>query len=232
MWLNKLKFKTLLEQKTAFAYNRFNDGEWQIISNIPRNIRGEYRFNPNIPLHQHFRAQLESALVYKDSSYYIGMPDKRITNNTCYSDLIQLADQPTKNITSSVMFTNENFTHYLKYIYPLYSEYTSIVLVCNPRAISTRLAFAKNIKHIVKVQPPVAWKKLPNLRDQLTNVIDNLNEHTLFLFSAGPVGKVLLKESYIKTKAHTYIDIGSLHDSMTGLGKTRGYLRENPYLDI
>tara|TARA_B110000495_G_scaffold64587_1_gene54943 strand:+ start:1934 stop:2632 length:699 start_codon:yes stop_codon:yes gene_type:complete len=232
MWLDKFKFKTLLKKKTPFSYNRFNDGEWQIISNISKTFRREYSFKRHVPSHQSFRKQLESALKHQGDSYYVGMVDKRIKHGTYYTEMIQSANQPTRNTTSAVLFTNENYKFYMNNIYPIYTLYTNIVMICNPEVNIKKLSFSKNVKYVVNTPPPNAWEKLPGIQSQLDSIIDTIPSHTLFLFSAGPISKVLIKNSYIKNDTHTYIDVGSLHDLITGLGKSRGYLKQIPNLDI
>ncbi len=124
--------------------------------------------------------------------------------------------QPEENLTWANLLVNDNYSHFMTNIVPLFSNF-DVYIVCNEKATLANLPFVDSIKGDWRVGSD-AWKSEPIQ-------IDDSVEGSLFLLAAGPYSKILCHKLWEKNKKNTYLDIGSTLDPMLfgDKGFTRGY---------
>jgi len=220
------RFNELLKEKINFTLTRFGDGEMTILfnqyANFTNKFNGEWVYDPNNEHHQFFRNKLIEAIQYKQNEYYIGIVPPSLVGWEKHNEIRNISGQNEEMLTFCTVYMRSNYNLFLEYTYPLLKNY-EIIGVFHNNANFSDLDF--QIKKLFSVGVN-AWMTDYYLTDEIPKYIrENKIKNHLFLFAAGPLAPILIKECHMVEPENSYINIGSTMDMLVGLGGTRHYLR-------
>lgn len=224
-------FNQKLASAEPFSLVRFGDGEMKIIqgefTDLSAKANGEHRYQPGNPIDEQQRQYLADSLHYQNDRYYVGIACPCCVGFKNFEQLKAASAQPDMQLTWANIFVNANYKTFLEETTPLFSK-RKIVLVCHEKAQPDNLPFS------VEKQFSTAGNAWINDHQRLTSELGaylrqlSVNEPStgrVVLFCAGVLSNILIKEMTEQYPDHTFIDTGSVYDSMLGLGKTRKYLK-------
>jgi len=220
------KFNKFFEDNINFTLTRFGDGEMTILFNgfadFTSKFNGEWVYDPNNERHQFFRNKLIEAIQYKGNEYYIGVVPPSLVGWEKHNKIRKISEQNEEMLTFCTIYMRSNYDLFLKHTYPLFKNY-DIIGVFHSKANFSNLDF--KIKKIYSVGVN-AWMNNYYLTDEIPKYIkENKIKNHLFLFAAGPLAPILIKECHMIEPENIYMNIGSTMDLLVGLGGTRHYLR-------
>ncbi len=221
------KFNQKLKNKENFSLVRFGDGEMIVINgesiDLSKKCNGEHKYTPNNEEDEKHRHILEQSLLFKNKQYFVGLPCRCCVGDEHCDQLRAQSQQDESNLTWANIFVNANYAAFLDSTVPALQSRT-INIVCHTDANIQKLLFTVNKDFRVGANAWVA--DYGHLIGEIEGYIStNEIENEVFIFCAGVLSNMLI---YQLTKAYpnnTYIDLGSVFDSVMGLGKTRKYLK-------
>ena len=154
-----------------------------------------------------FGIPCDSCHTFGSNSQYDGIHQWHIDNTK------------TNNLTFNSLFANINHKYFLEYIVPLFKK-REVIFICNDKAKPENV-FDVEKKYTIKCDRFV--QGYYEISDKVKVDCENYNDY-LYLFCAGGLSNVLIRELWQINKNNIYIDIGSALDGIIGLGKTRKYL--------
>lgn len=227
-----------------FAFSRFGDGEWMIVSNLDLDYtqkgNGEFRFCAEDPRDQTARRALIASFHYSAPGYFVGIGCPCCWGQDKLLALRRVCRQPEHRLTWANLWGNANYPAVRREILPLFRQYREVYLVCHRQADPGRLPFRVTETFSVGVN---AWTEDFTLGDRLAALAQRRRfPGALFLFCAGPLSNILAWRGFAANPDHTYLDLGSVLDPwlfarrrwrwldwFPGLirspGVTRGYLK-------
>ena len=231
------RFKKLISTGKPFTFIRFSDGEIEIlrnrrlvISSGVTEFRGktfannfpkfdEKSFNPKDS--QALRADLLASAIYREDSYFKGVPT---AHNNAVIDrefMLRLNGGLTSQITFSDLFLNSNFLMARTNFFPFAAEYfSSIFLVGN-----WRCTLGKYLSRATLL--PIPDNLFATYEKTLGDVLLQIREspkYSLVLSSASSLSNILGHRLRIERPDITFLDIGTALNDIMGLpGKTRAY---------
>lgn len=189
-------FYNKLVNREKFSLGKFADGEWGAIKGthfFPAN--GEWESNPNNPLYEIARKELEDSIKYKHPDYYVAICP-------CYKDAIKFSGQLESNITYANIFVNSNYEYYKTKYIEIYKEY-DIHLVTHKNTNIDDLPFK------VEKFYPIDYNAWIVNRNLVKEILDQDLKNKLFLFAAGSFANILAHKLWDSNKKNTYLDVGS-----------------------
>lgn len=220
------RFNELLKEQNNFTLTRFGDGEMTILFNqfadFTGKFNGEWIHDPNNEHHQFFREKLINAFQYKGENYYLGIVPPSLVGWEKHNKIREMSGQDEEMLTFCTIYMRSNYDLFLKHTYPLFKNYKTIGIFHN-NANFNKLDFKFEKIFNVGIN---AWINNYYLTDEIPKYIkENKIKNHLFLFAAGPLAPILIKECHMIEPENIYINIGSTMDLLVGLGGTRHYLR-------
>jgi len=225
------QFNDKLKSGVPFSLVRFGDGEMKIIQgeliDLSSKYNGEHKYVPGQPDGEEQRVLLSESLHFRHEQYYVGIACPCCVGMDNFSALKEASAQPESQLTWANIFVNANYRTFLETTTPLLAH-RRIALVCHHQANTDGLPFQVEQRFSTGAN---AWiKDHQRLSQEMSAFLTELetngrSESWVFLFCAGVLSNILVKELTEKFPRHTYIDAGSVYDSMLGLGKTRKYLK-------
>jgi FkbM family methyltransferase len=216
IFLNKLK------NRDPFSVIRPADGEYQILIGNHLTNCDNWTFSGGS-----LQQDLLNAVNTKMDNMYIGIPCKgcnKLIYNYYFNDL-KLGDNLTY-LTYANLFCNKNWKEFISYAKnnPFYyigpgENIKDLPIIDNFLVDLYLVNKWDNMKDIF-IRALITW----------VDIIDKSNENKnnlVFMFSAGPISKVVIPLLFKKYPNHTFIDVGSVLDIFTKGSSNRYYIRDN-----
>lgn len=214
-------FMDNLKNKIPFSFVRFSDGETEILRNRYLEInagktvfRGKV-FKNNFPdfdskkfvphLHQNIRKDLLDSALYKNISFYKGIPT---SHNKAYKDkdfMLRLNGGFDYNITFSDLFLNSNYKRYKSEVVPLFESFENIYIIANYRAKPTGIL--SKAKHISV--PDNFFSTYDETLEQVLKEISNIEIGSLVLSSASSLSNIIAYKVSLNRTDITFLDVGT-----------------------
>lgn len=211
----------IIENK-AFSLSRYGDGELSIINgqsmDLSNKFNGEHKYISGQAQDEKSRKRLLSSLTYKHKDYFVGIPCRCCVGDEAYENLKTKYFDSDDNLTWANIFVNSNYQLFLNSMLPLF-EKRDIYLCAHQKAKPDFL----NIKKHYKIGAN-SWIDNIGIIDEIKNDAEH-TENQIFLFCAGVLSNIAVKELHEHAPNNFYIDLGSVLDYKMGLGKTRRYLK-------
>lgn len=219
-FLNKLK------NEEPFAIIRPNDGEYMILKGLHFHTQDKWRFGGGTLSKDLFNSiQLASKLP----DLFIGIPCYVCWNNgdtQWYIDTFNLTE---KNLTYGNIVCNGNWWLFMDFFI---KSKTPFYYIGPGTKQSDKLNIIDRC-HIDELQVERWDSEKEIFMAVIETWVDKKirsNESILFMFSAGPLSKILIPHLFQKYPNHQFIDCGSALDPFLKGNKTRPYLDKNhPY---
>jgi len=221
------QLNTRLEEKTNFALVRFGDGEMIIINgdaiDLSQKYNGEHQYIPGDASHEQQRALLRESLIWHSPSYYVGIACPCCVGTPAFLALKDQSKQPESQLTWANIFVNSNFSTFMSDTTKALASRT-VNMICHDKADIHQLPFAVN--NTFRSGPNSWLNDHQRLLKETTDYIESSDaKNEVFVFCAGVLSNILVYQLSRRFPNNTYIDVGSVFDSVMGLGKTRKYLR-------
>lgn len=198
-----------LRLKVPFAFARFNDGEWLILSGQAID-NGEFHFDPLSPPDALARQRLLAAFRYHSPNYLVGISCTCCAEQATVAAMRTICGQPEERLTFAGLFANANYPAFKERIIPLFQSYSNIFLICHEKGDASRLPF--NVRQQFSVGTN-AWINNQSLVEELPQFISREKlTGALFLVSAGPFTKSIIQHLNAAHPQNTYLDTGSTLD--------------------
>ncbi|WP_196139505.1 glycosyltransferase [Aliikangiella sp. G2MR2-5] len=220
------KFNQMLKDQQQFSLVRFGDGEMMVINgeaiDLSKKCNGEHKYTPQNEDDEKYRKILEESLLFKNSQYFVGLPCRCCVGDEHCEKLRVQSRQDESQLTWANIFVNANYPAFLEETVECLKLNTNNI-VCHQDADIAQLPFEINQNFRVAGN---AWvNDYDRLLKELTEYIENSRvENEVFLFCAGVLSNMLIYQLSKQFPNNTYLDLGSVFDSIMGLGKTRRYL--------
>lgn len=215
--------KSMLQDQQPFAFSKFADGEWAILTGTPIN-NGEFEFDPARAADRNAQEDLLAAFYFDNPRYFVGIGCP-CCMGTAAMEMRKKLQHRSACVTWANIWVNANYDAYLEHILPLYSRY-DVHLVAN------QAAQIKNLPFEPVSFCPIGKNAWSHYEDTLCNLrqlqVYSPKRPKLFLFCAGPLGNILAHRMLQMDPDSTYLDIGSTLNPwlFSGkAGKNRRYLR-------
>lgn len=220
------RFNNKLKNGENFSLVRFGDGEMLVINgeaiDLSKKCNGEHRYTPDDENDEQYREILEQSLLYQDERYFVGLPCRCCVGDEHCESLRVQSRQDEAQLTWANIFVNANYPRFLDETLACFSATTNN-LICHEKADIDGLPFA--VSHTFRIGGNAWVNDYERLNSELSDYIEeNQISGQTFLFCAGVLSNMLIYQLTKKYPDNTYIDLGSVFDSMMGLGKTRRYL--------
>lgn len=214
-------FLDKIRNKENFCITRYGDGEYFIMINKKLSTLDGWTFRPWLDKKIH-RLLLES-FHYVHPDYYVGIPCpccQPPENIKWFKENVK-----TQNLTWANIFVNGNYPLFEEQIIPLFKS-RKVHLVANKKGQVNNLPFeVENFYPVGKRALRFNLNLIPQLEESVADA-----ENELFLFCAGPLGKVLAQRLHMKNPNNTYLDLGSSLNKFLYPNKpNRDYLMEGGY---
>lgn len=222
------QLNTRLVEEVNFALVRFGDGEMIVINGEPIDLsqkyNGEHQYIPGDSRHEQQRELLRQSLIWQSPNYYVGIACPCCVGTPAFLALKAQSRQPEQQLTWANIFVNSNFS--------IFNSDTTAALrsrmvnmICHEKADVTKLPFKVNTTFR---SGPNSWiNDYQRLLEEITEHIElNSVNNEVFIFCAGVLSNMLVHQLSKRFPSNTYLDVGSVFDSIMGLGKTRKYLRK------
>jgi hypothetical protein len=211
-------FLNMLNNKTPFALIRPADGEYMVLQNTTLTNIDKWTFTSGGKLQKDLHEAIELAA---NKSCYIGIPC-RCCNETMANWYVNHFSMNPIYTTFANIFVNANWKQWIDF---LYTKSFSFTLV----ASSNKSDFL--IENHIEI-PEFLVNDWDTKGDEYTtkvlNIIKTKKNH-IFLFSCGPIAKILIAKSWAAHPYNIYIDIGSSLDIFLKGSTNRDYTNSASY---
>jgi hypothetical protein len=194
-----------INNKTPFAYARFNDGEMMAIDKIGSIVaRGDQYVNESLSV------ALTEAIKYKQEHYYIGIPCSK-----CYPEYNKLANELIGDYefkTSAVVTTNRNWKTFIDLFPEAMSDRNMIWIGGDDQNIQALRDLDLNIIRAARLPRRNSWDYYKHIKEVMP---EHFEEGSVVGLSLGPLARVLAREWFEEYPDITFIDMGSNFDPFT-----------------
>lgn len=226
-------FLNKLENNEPFAIVRAADGEYKVMVGEHLTNCDNWTFSGG---------SLQQDLInMKDyvgtKNFYIGIPCKDC-NQTIYDYYMNCLNLRNNidNLTYANVFCNKNWKPFISFIKnkPFYyigpgENNTELNIVDNFLVDPYLVNKWDRVKNIF-IRSIISWveviNKESNSNNNSNNNLNNNSNNKIFLFSAGPISKVVIPILFKKYPNHTFLDVGSSIDIFTKGTSNRFYINE------
>lgn len=211
-------FLNMIRNKSPFALIRPADGEYRVLQNTTLTNIDNWTFNSGGKLHHDLHAALHLAVK---SSCYIGIPC-RCCNETMAKYYMEQFDPNPLYTTFANVFVNANWKQWIEF---LHTESLSFTLVGS----SNKSNFS--IDNHIKIPEFLVNDWDTKGEDYTTEVLSQITskKNHIFLFSCGPIAKILIAKAWAAHPYNIYIDIGSSLDIFLKGSTNREYTDDSSY---
>jgi hypothetical protein len=211
-------FLNMIRTRSPFALIRPADGEFRVLQNTTLTNIDNWTFTAGSKLHQDLHDALHLAV---NNSCYIGIPCR-----CCHQDMakwyVEFFSPNPLYTTFANTFVNANWKEWVEF---LTKESISFTLV----GPFNKTNFLID-KHIVIPEFLVNdWDAQGEL--YVTQVLNEIksSQNKIYMFSCGPVAKILIAKAWAENPKNIYIDIGSSLDLFLKGSTNRDYATEGSY---
>lgn len=219
-------FLDKIKNGDVFSLSRYGDGELAIIRDesidISKKFNGEHKYEKGNEEHQPYRKRLIDSLLYNHESYYIGIPCRCCVGDEKHEQLKNKYFNSKKQLTWANIFVNSNYSYFMDNIFSLL-KHQEVYFIGHEKAKTSKLPI--NVKKHYKVSGNSWINNIDIIEDIKKDIESNKINSAVFLFAAGVLSNIAVKELHEFCPDNFYIDIGSTFDKILGLGKTRVYLK-------
>ncbi len=217
-------FLRKLRDNVPFALTRFGDGELSIIEgrslDLTEKGNGEFVYRADGTMEEH-RRRLRRSFQYKADGYYIGIACPCCVGQEKFEYMRDLSGVGEEHLTWANILVNANYKRFCRQSLEIFQD-RRVLYVCHRKSNVAKLPF--DVEKVFGVGTN-AWIEDAHVVDEVRDYIDSNNlEGAVVLASAGPLANFLCCELFAHNPKNTYLDIGSIYDSIMDLGQTRGYL--------
>lgn len=223
-------FMNKLDKKEPFSIIRPNDGEFMILNGKYFITQDRWKFNGGTIQKDLYNAIYLSSLT---PNAYIGIPCQACWNNGDTQWYINTFNLTKQNLTYGNIVCNKNWKIFTDYLIntkiPLYyigpgKEKTDKINVIDRYNID---------EYQIERWDTEKTEFIANVEKWIDNKLENEKNTKLFMFSAGPLSKILVANMFLKYPQHQFIDCGSALDLYMKGYSNRPYLDQNhPYSKI
>lgn len=218
-------FITKIDKCEPFAIIRLGDGEHMILTGKHFKTQDKWSYCGGV-LQNNLAESIHLLSSLQNSFIGIACPACSITTDAqkWYMDTFKI---PENKITYANIFCNKNWEAFVNYFINTGKKFYYIgpgtrqtdKLKIIDRLIINELQIEKwDLEKDVFISNIKKW-----VDDKLTNI----NDTTLFIFSAGPLAKVLIPLFFKKYPNHQFVDCGSAFDLFLKGSTNRPYTRKN-----
>lgn len=193
-----VKLYAKFQSGPPFAFSKFADGEWAVMTNDFLNNR-EFEYKPDTPAFA--KEKLVESIKFRDPNYFIGTCCP-CCNGDRAKAMREFSGQDEDHMTFANVFVNANYEVYKDTFLKDYGKY-DVHLVANENAKVDELPFK------VEKFYPIGFSAWVNNYDLVAQIRDENLTGKLFLFCCGPFGNILAHQLHEANKNNTYLDAGS-----------------------
>jgi hypothetical protein len=212
-------FKNMIKMKIPFAIIRPSDGEYHVMQNTTLTNCDNWTFTKN--------SKLSSDLIYSidvasKSNCYIGIPHECCNKDMANWYINRFSISPLY-LTFANIFVNNNWTKWIEFI----KNDPIIFTLISPYNKSDFLIE----KHIYIPEYLVnTWDKDGD--EYVNNILNEIknNKNKIYMFSCGPISKIIISRAWKEHPYNIYLDIGSSLDIFTKGVTNRYYTNNNDSL--
>ena len=213
----------MIKQADSMAFSRAADGEASVLKNVTVGNRDGWLYKRDKNLI--FRADLRWSMQCTDPGFIYGI------SCTCcdavnHDYLLKLLKADRSHMTFSNMWVNANYPRFKEHFFETLKAAGKEIVVCtNKKAKIRNLEAHLPIKGFIPIPGNCVtyWEKN---RDDIRALLDlqgSTRENTIFLFAAGPLSEILIRELWQVNPRHILLDIGSSIDPILFNRKSRLY---------
>jgi len=227
------KVYNLIKYSKSLCFIRFGDGELALMNN--RNIQKETQaFNVDKwswISNTISTMGIEMINITKNepdlNTYYAFATSDNIEQTAKFLSIFKNSLYSIKNIGYANNFINSNFSLTKEFIYGdlLNSRLGTVVCICNEECIN----IGQCITEYVKFPNDIVYWWEQNHKEYKQKMCTLAKKYTnaLFIFSVGPLSKILINIMYNENKNNRYVDFGSALDALLKKQTTRPYQSSN-----
>jgi hypothetical protein len=210
-------FINKIRNNELFSLIRPADGEYHILQNTTLTNIDNWTFTKNSKLHTDLKNAL--ALASKKCCY-VGIPCGCCNVNMAkwYKSIFRLHPNYT---TFANVFVNINWKKWISF---LTVEHPSFIFI-GPNNLPSQY----NVQHYIPIPLYIVneWDEKGN--EYVTNILSQIKKYKnkLFLFSGGPISKIIIANAWNEHPYNSYIDIGSSLDLFSKGSTNREYAIDN-----
>lgn len=206
---------SLLKSGKKFAFSKYADGEFAILTNRKITNCDRWTFDPLI--HKSQYRELLSSFRFSDPGYLVGVLCPCCVNQNDVDWMRSNVGVDKENLTWANIFVNGNYQYFVDNFFPEFKNH-DIILIANENANIEKLPF------IIEEHIKVSNSAFIDNFDLIESLPKRDYRDKLFLFCAGPLGNMLVAKMWKYNKNNTYLDIGSTLNKWIST-PNRGYLR-------
>jgi hypothetical protein len=213
-------FISLIDNNFPFSLIRPGDGEYMIMNNISFKTQDKWSYKIN--------GRLTSDLInvkdlLKQKNLFVGLPCKDCQGQEVFNWFVKTWELNTNQITYANIFCNKNWDRINSYISNKKFYYIGPGDKKN-NLIKDRFL----ISELLVENWDLEYEKIYiEINTWVSNILENNQENNLFLFSCGPISKILIPRLFNKYPGNTFLDFGSSLDLLTKGSSNRPYMNKN-----
>ena len=216
-----------LQNSKSFALIRPGDGEYFILIGKKFNTQDNWRFNGG-SLTNDLHHSLKTALHI--DNLYIGISCPQCPGDSINKWFNENFDLPKTRLTYANIVCNHNWKLFMKY---LIDSKKSFYYIGPGQVETTDLNIIS--RYFVDEYLVEKWDSekeifINNITNWITEIISNNNNNSsslLFIFSAGPISKILVVKLFQMYPEHTFMDCGSALDYYVKGHSNRLYIKDS-----
>ena len=228
--LNHLNFFiSMLENNLSFSIIRPGDGEYMIMNNKSFKTQDKWQFKSNSRLTDDL---INIKNMLKQKNLFVGLPCKDCQGEEVFNWFTKIWELNLDQITYANIFCNSNWEKIISYLNLKNKKFYYIGpgnkennLIIDRFFISEFLVEKWDLEYERVYNDICTW---------VQNIVSGSNEeNNLFLFSCGPISKILIPRLFNKYANNSFLDFGSALDLLTKGLSNRPYLdKSNPYSKV
>lgn len=217
----------MIVESNSMALSRFADGEANILKNntIGNKDGWLYKKDKNLV----FRADLRKALLCTDPGFIYGISCS-CCDKVNHDFLLANLKTTSENMTFSNMWVNSNFPLFKeRFFKTLTASKKNIVICTNSKAKIKKLEEFIPVKDFIPIPGNcvVYWEKNRDYVKALLDLKGSTYNNSIFLFAAGPLSEILIRELWAVNQNNIMLDIGSSLDPFLFNRRSRSYHYDN-----
>lgn len=215
-----LYFKNKILAGEPFSLIRPNDGEYMIMNKIVFNTQDIWGYDGKGCLCEDLRNAIQKMISLKNA--YVGIPCKGCYDHI-YPWVMNTFQIPADTLTYGNIFCNLNWKPFVS----IFLEHKLPFHYIGPYKSNN---YYMNVKSVFPVEELLVHTWDSKKDSIIRGVKEWASDKTgIFIFSAGPITKVLIPILVEQNPNNTYLDAGSSFDLFMKGSTNRGYINPNDY---
>lgn len=211
-------FKQKILNKEPFCVIRPNDGEYLVMTNNNFSNIDHWHYDGKGVLSRDLKNAIQKMKILDNS--FIGIPCKDC-NQTIYNWYIDNFAIPSNTLTYGNIFCNKNWKSFMK----LFLENKIPFYYIGPYRMNP---FNLNIIDYFETPEFLVNSWDSDRKEFVHNLVEWVKDKKgIFLFSVGPISKVVIPILFELNSSNTYLDVGSTLDFFIKGQSNRGYINDN-----